>query len=108
MSLEKFHVSSVKTDISLQEPKAFIKRQDFFALLTTLSKSTSVSIRIKRIDRLNYGNFSTVVRASGALIMLRETNYGPAEVIPDLRDVQHFELDKDFSAYCARTIYGVI
>lgn len=57
---------------------------------------------------MSYGNFSTVIRASGALIALREINGGRAEVIPDLDDIQQFELDHDFSNYKGGIVYEVM
>lgn len=86
----------------------YYKQNELFSLLSSLSKAPDVAIRIKRIDRLNHGNFSTVVRASGALIMLRELGSGLAEVIPDLRDVQYFELNKDFQKIKGNLTYAVI
>jgi hypothetical protein len=86
----------------------FLNRQEFLPLLQQLANAHDVAIRIKRIDRLNHGNFSTVIRASGGFIMVREIASGIAEVIPDLRDVQYFELDKDFSGCKANTIYSVV
>lgn len=87
---------------------ALVKRYELIPLLVALSKSSNVRIRLKRIDRINYGNFSTVVRASGALIMIREINSGLAEVIPDLRNVQQFQLDQNFLNYNANVIYEVV
>lgn len=86
----------------------FIKRGELSPLLAALSKSTHVGIRLKRIDRINYGNFSTVVRATGALIMLREITSGAAEVIPDLRNVQQFQLTQDFLNFKADTVYEIV
>jgi hypothetical protein len=86
----------------------FIKRQEFLPLLQKLATAHDVAIRIKRIDRLSQGNFSTVIRASGGFIMVREIGTGIAEVIPDLLDVQYFELDKDFSNFKANTLYSLV
>ncbi|HEY0742579.1 MAG TPA: hypothetical protein VGD40_13985 [Chryseosolibacter sp.] len=85
-----------------------IKRHDLIPLLVALAKTPGTSIRTKRTDRTGYGNFSTVVRATGALIMLRETNSGPAEVIPDLVVIQQFELNKDCLNFKAHQVYEVI
>ena len=40
--------------------------------------------------------------------MVREINSGLAEVIPDLGNVQQFQLDQNFLNYNANVIYEVV
>lgn len=65
-------------------------------------------IKLKRVDRMNYGNFSTVVRCSNALILLREEETGLAESLPEMRYVSHFILQEDVGDFTANIEYSVL
>jgi hypothetical protein len=85
-----------------------ITQANFAKLMLCLYQNRTPRIKVKRIDRLNYGNFATVVRCSSALIMLREDETGIAEVLPDMKYVTHFILEDAFQCYEANTEYPII
>jgi hypothetical protein len=85
-----------------------VPQANFVKLMLCLYQNRTPRIKVKRIDRLNYGNFATVVRCSSALILLREDETGIAEVLPDFKYVTHFILENAVQRYEANTEYPII
>jgi hypothetical protein len=85
-----------------------LNRCEMAALLMNLFKTPTVQIKIKRLDRMHYGNFSTVVRASAALIVFLDGETGQMEILPELSLISEFQVSADFAGYFANTAYTLI
>ena len=87
---------------------AYLKRYEMPALLQKLSKHPSVFLKIKRIDRLNFGNFTTVARATSAMTILRDVETGENDWLPDISIISEFQISSDFEQFKANTLYSLI
>ncbi len=87
---------------------SYIKRNQLPSLLQKLSRVDAISIKIKRTDRLNEGNFTTVARASFAVIILRDVVTGATEILPDISVISEFQLSDNFDQCKGNVAYIVI
>jgi hypothetical protein len=85
-----------------------IRPLELFYLFQKLYTRQDVSIRIAKEGSHDFGNSSTVIRASNSLIMLRDQVTGEVEFLSELKAVQKFTLDKDCLPYKANVAYKII
>ncbi|HEY0653532.1 MAG TPA: hypothetical protein VGD65_10400 [Chryseosolibacter sp.] len=80
----------------------------FSKLMLQLYQKRSPQIKLKRVDRMNYGNFSTVVRCSSGLILLRDEQSGVAESLPEMRYVSKFVLNEQCLEFLPNVEYTIL
>jgi hypothetical protein len=96
------------TPISQTKELKSIRPLELFYLFQKLNVRQNISIRLKRNNEEDFGNFYTVIRASNSLIMLRDQVTGEVEFMSEIRAVKGFILDKDCMPYAANFPYTVV
>jgi hypothetical protein len=100
----------LETVTAIPQPKEIksIRPLEVFYLFQKLYLRQDISVRIRKNEEHEFGNQSTVIRASNSLIMLRDQVTGEVQFLSELKSIREFILDKDCLPYKANSSYRVV